>query len=272
MKETKWYYPKSIKEAYNILQSEKGILHAGGTWLKPAVLSKFTAIIDLYNTRLNYFNIDKKLIRMGAMLSFNETKEHLSRHFQSHILIDAMKQSAAEPLRNRITLGGSIAAFPVWSDLVGPLLTLNAKVSLFGKEEKEIDLETYLNSQNLKTGYLIKEIIIPAASLYSFFYKEVKTRFDYASFTISLIDQTTKEHVNLPSFVLTGVKSKYMILKEVQRAFQIDKKDNEIIKNSITNLELDFTNKNGRSSKYLASIAKVKLLEGINKLKNSIKE
>ncbi len=272
MKETKWHYPKSIKEAFNILQSEKGILHAGGTRLKPAILSKFTAIIDLYNTKLNYFTIDKKLIRMGAMLSFNDIKENLSGHFQSHILIDAMKQSAAEPLRNRITLGGSIAAFPAWSDLVGPLLTLNAKVSLFGNEEKEIDLETYISSQNLKTGYLIKEVIIPATPFYYFFYKEVKTHFDYASFTISLTVQKTKEHENHPSFVLTGVKSRYMILEEVQRAFQKDKKDKDIIKNSINNLDLDFINKNGSTTKYLASIAKVKLIEGIIKLKDSIKE
>jgi CO/xanthine dehydrogenase FAD-binding subunit len=266
MKETTWHYPKSINEAYYILQSEKGILHAGGTWLKPAILSKYTAIIDLNNTKLNYFIIGKKNIRMGAMLSLNEIKENLSGHFQSHILIDAIKQAAAEPLRNRITIGGSIAAFPIWSDIVGPLLSLNAKVSLYGTENKEADLETYLSSPKLKSNYLIKEVTIPVTPFYYFFYKEAKTHFDYAAFTISLSVGKFKKQPELPSFILTGVKSKYIRLKEAEIAFQKYKKDTQLIENEIFGLNPEFLNKNGRSNTYLASIAKIKLLNGVKKV------
>lgn len=263
MKETTWYYPESIEEAYRIFQSEKGVFHAGGTWLKPGILAKYATVVDLSNTQLNYFIIDNKLIRMGAMISFNEIKENLTGHFQTHILIDALKQSAAEPLRNRITLGGSISAFPIWSDIIGPLISLGARIILFGPEEKEMDLETYLSSQNLKTDYLIREVIIPTTPFYFFFYKEARTRFDYASFTISLTIQKLEKQENCPSFILTGVKSRYIRLKEVENAFQ---KDKQAIKNSINSLKLDFPNKNGRSAAYLASIAKIKLLECIKKL------
>ena len=266
MKETSWTYPKSIKEAYHIFQSEKGIIHAGGTWIKPVILTKYRTVVDLHNTKLNYFIIDKKNIRIGAMLSLNKIKENLSKYFQSHILIDAIKQAASEPLRNRITIGGSIAAFPIWSDIVGPLLSLNAKVTLFGTENKEADLETYLSSPKFKSDYLIKEVTIPATSFNSFFYKEAKTYFDYAAFTISLSVGQYNKQPELPSFILTGVKSKYMKLKEVEIAFQKYKKDIQTIENEIFDLKLEFLNKNGRNNTYLASIAKIKLLDGLKKV------
>lgn len=266
MKETIWYYPKSIKEAYHILQSEKSIIHAGGTWLKPAILTKYASVVDLNNARLNYFSIDKKCIRMGAMLTFNDIKENLTGHFKTHILIDALRQSAAEPLRNRITLGGSIFAFPIWSDIIGPLISLGAKVILSGPDEKKIDLEEYFSSPKLKSDFLIKEVIIPANPFNSFFYKEAKTHFDYASFTISLAVQKSEKKLEHPSFILTGVKSKYMKLKEIEDAFQKKKKDKQAIENSINSLKLEFLNKNGRSPVYISSIVKSKLLEGIKKL------
>ena len=48
------------------------------------------------------------------------------------MLVKALKNTATTPLRNRITVGKRLLS-PLWSNLMGPLLALDAEVEVVGK-------------------------------------------------------------------------------------------------------------------------------------------
>ena len=50
------------------------------------------------------------------------------------MLAASLSQAASTPLRNRITLGGSLKDFPLWSNLYAPLIAIDAKVEIKGNK------------------------------------------------------------------------------------------------------------------------------------------
>jgi len=72
--------------------------------------------------------------------------------------LKSLQNSADTPLRNRITIGGSIAFAPPWSDIIGALIVLDTKIILYRKNEGVSQLKNNLKNNKLKQDSLIAGI------------------------------------------------------------------------------------------------------------------
>jgi hypothetical protein len=124
-----WYRPDDLDEVVDIMHNGSGLPYAGGTGLKS---SQVSGLIDLRQLNLNYIRETQAGITIGSMTRFNDIACY---HWPDsrRILARAVGQAASNPLRNLITLGGSLAFRPIWSNVPTPLLALDASVRVVGR-------------------------------------------------------------------------------------------------------------------------------------------
>ena len=89
------------------------------------------------------------MVELGACTTFADAAAYLESLDGECILAKALGSAASTPLRNRITMGGSTALFPVWSDLVGPLIALGAEVELTGTNPGLFPVARYVDEKEL---------------------------------------------------------------------------------------------------------------------------
>jgi len=217
MKNLTWYYPTTLKEATALL-AEPGIVpHGGGTGILRTGTDHLSGLIDLRYLPLFAFKQEDDTVEIGAGLTFSDVLRHEKMTDPDSILVQSLSRAAATPLRNRITVGGSIAMAPVWSDLLGPLIALEAKLVLAGAHEGVIPVESYLQDRALQTGTLITGVRHKAGNWRAQYFRASATRFDYASFTITALAQVDERQIiEALRLVVVGNTQKYVRLAELE--------------------------------------------------------
>jgi len=189
MNNINWYYPNSPAEASTLMLRGKTILHAGSTGLRGRDIPSGTSLLDLSKAGLSNCTIKPAAITLGAMCTYADVVKALQEKIPDHILVKSLKPAANTPLRNRITVGGSVAFFPPWSDLMGPLLALDATVVLAGKNEGEYPIAAFIEKKELREQSLITSIKIPAGEWLAAHHREIRSVSDMPAFTITLLLQ-----------------------------------------------------------------------------------
>jgi CO/xanthine dehydrogenase FAD-binding subunit len=134
----------------------------------------------------------------------------------THVLARALGGCASTPLRNRITVGGSVALFPVWSDLMGPLMALEADVHLVGAGQGTVPVSRYVAEPELRRGTLVTGVSFPDRSWSSFYYRDTRTRFDYAAFTVTFLLEKDAGKVLDARIVVIGCRGKFGRLRDLE--------------------------------------------------------
>ena len=170
MKKFDYVKPKTIEEALSLLAryGEKAKLIAGGTdvivmikqkTMAPDVLISLQGIPDLDQIKYN------GSLSIGPMVTHRmiEKSELIKKDFSA--LADAVGWLGSIQIRNVATIGGNICTAAPSADTVTPLLVLGTQVKIKSlKEERSVPLEEFFKGPGetvLKTGELIKELIIP---------------------------------------------------------------------------------------------------------------
>jgi len=256
MPEVTWFYPDSVEEAFEIMQDTSAVPHGGGTGLLMGGLNK-PALIDLKGLNLRFVEEKGDFYKIGAMATYADCAKNLPA---GNVLAMALGKAASTPLRNRITVGGSIAMAPIWSDIVGPMVALTAKVKLAGEDAK-FSLEDYLLDSELRRGSLIEYIEVPKIDGAAYYHRETRTAFDYPMFTLSMISNG-----DWSTAVITGIKGKFARLESIEKAIMgvlgIDE--------AVQNLELDFPSKMQASGEYLSKVAKTEIIRGLKEIERVI--
>jgi len=217
MKNLTWYYPTTLDEANGLLAEPGVVPHGGGTGLLRAGMDHVTGLIDLHRLPLFDLKRTEDTVEIGAGMSYADVIRHSKVADPDSILVQALGKAAASPLRNRITVGGSIAMAPVWSDLLGPLVALEADVLLSGAHEGPVPVETYVQSRDLQKGTLVNRVRFQAGDWRAQYFRATATRFDYASFTITVLARLDKQRViEAVRVVVVGSKQKYARLAELE--------------------------------------------------------
>ncbi len=170
---------RSVDDALNLI--DKGwIPLAGSTALGRVKRPKFK-LVDITSLPFNFIEENERWIFIGALLTIEEVKKSL-RGFVP--LAEGISAHSCYSIRSMATIGGAIAtAFP-YSDLVPPLLVLDAEVSLIGSQGKVwVRLEEFLKRRReLLKGKLIKGVRISREleEVEGFYKKLAYTSFDYA--------------------------------------------------------------------------------------------
>ncbi len=269
MKNIKWEYPNHIEEALDLIKDEKAVLHGGGTHLTGIKLKDGNRIVFLDKLPLNYVKKEEGFINIGSLADFNSVVERLNEIEPGHILSKSLRQAATIPLRNRITIGGSLRLAPNWSDLIGPLIALEADVKLEGATSGIYPVKDYLTQKKLKSQTLITEVIIPYISWYSWYYREGVTKNDHPGFTITILAKREKNEIEDIAIVLTGHTERFRRLFEIEdqiRGKNIEKLD---LKDIAKGLDIKFVSAKGMSSDYVKHIAENQIERGLIELLKS---
>lgn len=144
-----YYEPKDLSDAYENLVNTKGaVIMAGGMFLR---LQKrhFPMMIDLSMLGLEGVTEKEGRIEIGAMTCLRDIEK--SEKVPA-ALIEAMRQVGGVSLRNMATIGGSVMGKYPFSDVITPLLALDATLHFY--KEGEMRLATFLEGNHPKQDIL----------------------------------------------------------------------------------------------------------------------
>ncbi|MGC8579287.1 MAG: FAD binding domain-containing protein [bacterium] len=156
--------PASIREALELLLEDGTIPIAGGTDLiimmnEGKVEPK--TVVDIGGLGLSYVKDEMGEIAIGSTTTFQQIAES-SKLQRYTCLVEAARNIGTWQIRNLATLGGNIANASPAADSVPPLLVLDAKVIIIGKDgEREKPLREFFygpRKTDLKRGEIIKEV------------------------------------------------------------------------------------------------------------------
>ena len=185
-----FHEPQCIEEASATLieQGKKAACFAGGTSLIQRRFGSVEHLVSL--AKLGLDRIEGNTI--GAMATLSELVEYETELPAMKVLQQAAHSAASGFLRNKATVGGSALICFRWSDLVAPLLAMNAVFHLqspLGKRQLT-GTELYGKStplRKLKSGEILTEISLPENVTDFSFTKYGMTRFCHAIWDVAVI-------------------------------------------------------------------------------------
>jgi CO/xanthine dehydrogenase FAD-binding subunit len=266
-----WYYPEKISEALKLIKKEGIILHAGGTRILKTEPRNLKGFVDISRLKLNYIKKDGKNIIIGAGCTLTDVINYCKKTNSLAGLCMALTEAASTPLRNRITIGGSLKDFPVWSSLYSPLIALNTKLEFAGIKEM-CSLEDYVKKNIIKSKHIIKQIVIKDEKDVICKVRRFNiVRFEYPIFNLA-VSLKVKDKIVIDSrVVITGVKGRFHRFKLAEKALNGNSLTEEVISKSNEYFTPKFHSDYKYSPEYRERIAKVYFNDIVNELKEDMK-
>lgn len=167
-----YYAPTSVADALALLDQhgEDAKLLAGGHSLIPLMktrLAEPSVLIDLGKIdTLSYIREQDGGLAIGAMTTYSEIAASELVQAKAPLLADASGQVADNQVRNRGTIGGSLAHADPAGDLPAVALALGAQMTTSSSgEHRTISADNFfvdLLTTALKPNEILSEIVIPA--------------------------------------------------------------------------------------------------------------
>jgi len=176
--------PKSVDRVLELMEQD-GTLIGGGTWLK--ILPKKVSIgIDLSSLKLESIVSKDGYIEIGAMTTLQSLIGNKAvKELGSGIISEASRQIMGVQFRNIATIGGTVIGRYGFSDLITPLLALEAKLNFVNSGE--VRLEDYLENRKIKNDLLISVSIKNNPSCLGAFTTLKKTSNDFAILNVAIV-------------------------------------------------------------------------------------
>lgn len=269
MEKYKWYYPENIEDVLELIKTDQAILHGGGTHLTGKRLKNEKGFVSLEKIPLHYIKKKDDKIKIGATTDYNSIAQKLNEFSPNHILAKSLSRAATTPLRNRITIGGGLRLAPNWSDLTGPLVALDAQVKLEGDASGTFPVTDYLNKKELKSNTLITEVILPANSWKSWYYREGITENDHPAFTITVLAKHDGSSLEDIRIVVTGHTKRFSRATTIEDQLKGKALHKLGLDGIAQELTLKFASAKGMSSDYIKHLAETQLERGLTELLKS---
>lgn len=184
MKIQQYVKPTSIEQAYELLNEKKdNAILGGGAWLKLTNKSVDT-LIDISALPLQGISVEDSVIHIGSQTTLHqmETSEIL-QEYANGILAKAAKSIMGMNVRNIATIGGSIMGKYSFSDIITPLLALDA--TLIFHHQKPQKLSNYLTTRHPEKDVLVA-IELSRKPCTAYFYNVKKTALDFAVINVAV--------------------------------------------------------------------------------------
>lgn len=260
MSTVQWYFPETLDEAISYLGRDKTVIHGGGTSLIKSGIASFEGIVDLSKLGLNYLKADKGILEIGASTTFGEVAESLANLHPECILGKALGSAASTPMRNRITLGGSVSLLPLWSDLIGPMSVLHGVICTEGRNGGTYDLPAWIADRTLQRGSLVTSLLFPdAVDWRAYYHRETRVGFDYPSLTVSVLARKNNNTIEKVRIAVSGGLDRIRRLKELEE--RLSGADLSILSSPDLRkmASVEFGGKPAGSPEYLSEIAAVRV-------------
>jgi len=161
--------PTNLGEALRLLGDGEAKALAGGMSLIPLMklrLAMPEQLVDLGRIAdLNYIRQDGNAIRIGATTTHYQVQSSALLRGSCPLLVETANHIGDVQVRNRGTIGGSVAHADPAADYPAALLALEARVVLVSaKSEREMTVADFFVdtfTTALEPGELIREVIVP---------------------------------------------------------------------------------------------------------------
>jgi carbon-monoxide dehydrogenase medium subunit len=162
--------PATLREALDLLAANPGAKAlAGGQSLIPTMAFRLAAppmLVDLANLReLEKITIDANGAHLGARVRWRDIEDHAALAKAQPLLADAISHVAHYQVRNRGTIGGSLAHADPAAEMPGIAVTCDAQIMVHGSGGPRTiaagDFFTGALSTSLRDDELIVEVRLP---------------------------------------------------------------------------------------------------------------
>jgi carbon-monoxide dehydrogenase medium subunit len=164
--------PDKLEDALALLSSHRGEAKAlaGGQSLMPMLAFRLAAprlLVDLARIPgLNHISIGADGVRLGALVRWVDIERHPTLAAAHPLLAEAIRHVAHYQIRNRGTVGGSLAHADPAAEMPGVAVVCDADIAVAGAGGRRTitagDFFTGALSTTLKPDELIVEIRLPA--------------------------------------------------------------------------------------------------------------
>ena len=161
--------PRALAEALELLERPGAKALAGGQSLIPALNMRLSApelLVDITALPFKDISLEQGVLRIGALVTHTqlERSQEIARH--APLLAEAVRHVAHPAIRNRGTIGGSLALADPAAEYPACMVALEATIVVAGPEgERLVKAEAFfkgLFEVDLAPGELIAAVEIPA--------------------------------------------------------------------------------------------------------------
>ncbi len=161
-----YHRPTALADALALLSRPeiRTVPLAGGTDLVGRADPSIQAVVDLRDLGLSYIREEDSLIRIGATTTLQTLAEApLLYDLANGLIARTAHTSATSLMRNVATAVGTLISAPTTADLPPALLALDAILTLYTPEARQMSLAEFYEShlRPLAEGGLITEIGVP---------------------------------------------------------------------------------------------------------------
>ncbi len=233
----------SVAEAVAVLgENPEAKILAGGHSLIPAMKLRLAApemLVDITRiAELRSIEIGDE-IRIGAMATYNDIRDHQELSGLLPILTEAINVIGDQQVRSRGTFGGSVAHADPAADLTAVFVALDGRVKVSGKDgEREIHADDFfldLWTTALEPTDLVTELIIPkqAPGTKMKYLKHAHPASGYAVVGVAAVLPVSGSSVENARVVLTGATSKPTRVSSIEEALNGATLSDEVITNAV---------------------------------------
>jgi len=161
--------PRSVAEAFELVQRPGAKVLAGGQSLIPALnmrLSEPELLVDIAELPFKEISLEQGVLRIGALVTHSQIEKsaEIARHVP--LLAEAVKHVAHPAIRNRGTIGGSIALADPAAEYPACMVALDASIVVAGRDgERLVRAQEFfkgLFEVDLAPGELVIAVELPA--------------------------------------------------------------------------------------------------------------
>jgi len=252
----------SVEEAYKEYQRDKtSVLFGGGAWIKLTLKEVANAIL------IDGLGLDEVLetpdaFEIGPMCTLAKIVSHPGLGIlHDGILPQACHQVMGIAVENIATIGGSVMGGFAFSDVITPLLAMDAKL-LFHKHEPMAIADFLAKRAGFRD--ILVGINVPKTEGRGYFHKIAKTRLDFAILNIAIVN------VNGLYAIAVGARPGIakLAVAAMDRLNEIHPVGQYDIENAAAAAieELEFGGNNRASAEYRRSLAKTYILRGLKEV------
>jgi carbon-monoxide dehydrogenase medium subunit len=222
-----YYRPKNLKDAVALLRKKRDAkLLAGGHSLLPAMklrVSSPAAVIDIGRVKgLSGIKAGKSSVRIGGLTTHAEVAESSAIAKSCPLLSEAAAQIGDMQVRNRGTIGGSLAHADPAADYPTVIVALDAEITATGaKGSRRIPARKFftdLFTTGLKSSEILTEVSVPVAKKGegSVYLKHKHPASSYAVVGVAAIVALKNEHIKSARVVVGGVTPNPLVIGKVE--------------------------------------------------------
>ena len=162
--------PRTLEEAFDLIERPGAKVLAGGQSLIPALnmrVAQPELLVDITGLPgLSEIRLDRGVLRIGGLVTHTQLQH--SEDVRTHVplLAQAVEHVAHPAIRNRGTLGGSVALADPAAEYPACLLALDATIVVYGRPGERLvgagEFFRGLYETDLKAGELVAAVEFPA--------------------------------------------------------------------------------------------------------------